>query len=92
MILKPQMDADERGLKIDKITEKIIGLAYDVANTLGCGFLEKVYENAMVIDGAGAPLRGPVTIEIEEDRIVGIHGGGIWVWHHYVFLFRHLTA
>jgi len=29
------------------ITEKIIGCAYTVANTLGCGFLEKVYENAL---------------------------------------------
>ncbi len=29
------------------LTEKIIGCAYTVANTLGCGFLEKVYENAL---------------------------------------------
>jgi GxxExxY protein len=29
------------------ITEKIIGSAYTVANTLGSGFLEKVYENAL---------------------------------------------
>jgi GxxExxY protein len=29
------------------ITEKIIGCAYTVANILGCGFLEKVYENAL---------------------------------------------
>jgi GxxExxY protein len=31
----------------EQITEKIIGCAYMVANTLGPGFLEKVYENAM---------------------------------------------
>ena len=30
------------------ITEKIIGCAYDVSNTLGTGFVEKVYENALV--------------------------------------------
>ena len=29
------------------ITEKIIGQAYKVYNTLGYGFLEKVYENAL---------------------------------------------
>jgi len=29
------------------ITEKIIGCAYTVANILGSGFLEKVYENAL---------------------------------------------
>ena len=34
----------------DEITEKIIGAAYKVANTLGCGFLEKVYENALCIE------------------------------------------
>ncbi|MFC4211137.1 GxxExxY protein [Pedobacter lithocola] len=34
----------------DEITEKIIGAAYKVSNTLGCGFLEKVYENALYIE------------------------------------------
>jgi len=31
----------------DELTETIIGCAYDVANGLGNGFLEKVYENAL---------------------------------------------
>jgi len=31
----------------DLLTEKIIGCAYTVANSLGHGFLEKVYENAL---------------------------------------------
>ncbi len=31
----------------DALTERIIGCAYTVANTLGPGFLEKVYENAL---------------------------------------------
>jgi len=34
-------------LEINRITEKIIGCAYTVSNTLGAGFLEKVYENAL---------------------------------------------
>lgn len=34
-------------LTINEITQKIIGSAYTVANELGCGFLEKVYENAL---------------------------------------------
>jgi len=33
--------------QFNQITEKIIGCAYRVGNTLGCGFLEKVYENAL---------------------------------------------
>ncbi len=42
------MDADER--RLNQITEAIIGAAYAVANELGIGFLEKVYENAMVVE------------------------------------------
>ena len=33
---------------VDALTERIIGSAYKVHNTLGPGFLEKVYENALV--------------------------------------------
>ncbi|HEV8604763.1 MAG TPA: GxxExxY protein [Tepidisphaeraceae bacterium] len=40
-----QMHTDEETL--NGITERIIGAAYKVANELGCGFMEKVYENAM---------------------------------------------
>lgn len=36
--------------ELNSITEKIIGAAYVVSNTLGCGFLEKVYENAMFLE------------------------------------------
>jgi len=39
------MDIDRAVL--DDITERIIGAAFLVANTLGVGFLEKVYENAL---------------------------------------------
>jgi GxxExxY protein len=42
------MNTDER--RLNEITEKVIGCAYDVANGLGCGFLEKVYENALRIE------------------------------------------
>lgn len=34
-------------LPSSELTEKIIGFAYNVSNSLGCGFLEKVYENAL---------------------------------------------
>jgi len=34
----------------EQITKKIINAFYKVNNTLGYGFLEKVYENAMVIE------------------------------------------
>jgi len=34
----------------NEITHKIIGCAYAVANQLGAGFLEKIYENALFIE------------------------------------------
>ena len=33
---------------VNEITQKIIGCAFEVSNTLGIGFVEKVYENALV--------------------------------------------
>ncbi|MDR3676239.1 MAG: GxxExxY protein [Acidobacteriota bacterium] len=43
------MNVDERGFKHRELTEKIIGVFYDVYNELGHGFLESVYEEAMAI-------------------------------------------
>jgi GxxExxY protein len=31
-----------------ELIEIVVGAVYEVANTLGCGFLEKVYENALI--------------------------------------------
>ena len=39
------MHADETG--VNRLSERIIGCAFQVLNTLGAGFLEKVYENAL---------------------------------------------
>ena len=36
--------------EFDQLTEKIIACVYRVSNTLGSGFLEKVYENALAIE------------------------------------------
>lgn len=37
-------------IKHEDVTDKILGCFYTVYNTLGYGFLEKVYEKAMVIE------------------------------------------
>jgi GxxExxY protein len=49
------MNADER--RLNEITEKVIGCAYAVSNELGCGFLEKVYANAMYVEVTRNGLR-----------------------------------
>lgn len=40
------MDTDEHRLK--QLTEKVLGAVFEVSNTLGAGFLEKVYERALL--------------------------------------------
>lgn len=41
----------------DAISQRVIRCAFDVSNTLGVGFLEKVYENALCIELKRAGLR-----------------------------------
>jgi GxxExxY protein len=43
------MNANSR-LELDALSSKVIGCAFEVSNSLGCGFLEKVYENAMTVE------------------------------------------
>ena len=48
------MDTD---YKHSETTEKIIGAAYAVYNSLGFGFMEKVYENALALELKDLGLR-----------------------------------
>ena len=41
---------EEPRSEINRVTERIINCVYRVSNTLGSGFLEKVYENALAIE------------------------------------------
>ena len=43
------MNTDYKDSKYKELTKKIIGTFYKVYNNLGYGFLEKVYENALMI-------------------------------------------
>jgi GxxExxY protein len=56
------------------ITERIIGAAYEVYNTLGYGFLEKVYENAMMVElrlvGLKAEQQVPIVV-VYKGEVVG---------------------
>ena len=61
------MNTDEHGW--NRITETIIGCAYRVANELGCGFLEKVYENALAHElrksGLSVEQQKPITVRYD---------------------------
>jgi GxxExxY protein len=43
---EPPMNADER--KCNDLMERVLGAVFEVANILGAGFLEKVYERALL--------------------------------------------
>ena len=64
------------------LSYKIIALALEVHNELGCGFLEKVYENALMIllDREGIPARqhSPANVYFQE-KIVGQYFADILV-------------
>ena len=40
------MNTDERGY-FDALTERVLGAVFEVSNSLGAGFLEKVYQRAL---------------------------------------------
>ena len=47
LIEGPRMDTAAHGSESD-LTEAVIGSAFEVANVLGAGFLEEVYERALI--------------------------------------------
>jgi len=59
---------------INELTELVIGCAYSVHNTLGAGFLEKVYENAMLLElraaGLNVQAQSPIAVRYR-DEVVG---------------------
>lgn len=61
------MDTDK--INEAELTQKIIGCAYTVSNSLGSGFLEKVYENALAIELRKNKLsyqqQSPVTVRYD---------------------------
>ena len=69
-------------MKDDDLTRQIIGCAYKVHNTLGEGFLEKVYENALRIElekiGLNIKQQEPINVTYE-GQLVGEYYADLWV-------------
>jgi GxxExxY protein len=68
------MDTDKHRWETNQITEAVIGAAYKIGNTLGSGFLEKIYENALAIEirksGLQVVQQHPIHVKYE-GAIVG---------------------
>ena len=68
--------------KHKELTEKIIRIFYRVYNTLGYGFLEKIYENAMMIEfrKEGIPAVAQSSIKVlYKNELVGEYYADILV-------------
>lgn len=60
-------------MELEQVTQRIIGCAFKVSNGLGCGFLEKVYERALVHELKKVGLRA------ESQYSIAVHYDGIVV-------------
>ena len=73
---------DFQDTKHKTLTAAIISIFYKVYNTLGYGFLEKVYENAMMYEfkkaGIPAVSQSPIKV-LYEDEIMGEYYADILV-------------
>ncbi|HEY2962473.1 MAG TPA: GxxExxY protein [Pyrinomonadaceae bacterium] len=69
-------------MEISNLTHTIIGCAYKVHNTLGSGFLEKVYENALKIELDKLNIEARQQQELQvwyEGHVVGIYHPDLWI-------------
>jgi len=59
-------------MELNEITEKVIGCIYKVSNTLGGGFIEKVYQNAtaLEISKSGLLVQQQFPITVKYDSVV----------------------
>ena len=71
------MDTNENEILYKDLSYKIVELAMRVHRKLGYGFLEKVYENALMVlfrrEGIEAKQQAPITVDFEEEI----------VWNYY---------
>jgi GxxExxY protein len=60
-------------MKINDITYAINGAIFEVNNTLGPGFLEKVYENALIVElkirGLKAKSQAPIKVTYKDETV-----------------------
>jgi GxxExxY protein len=74
-------------MKIDKITYEINGAVFEVNRQLGAGFLEKVYENALLIElrerGLTAESQVPINVAYK-GRLVGDYFADIVVQNQVI--------
>lgn len=52
-------------MQYEELTKAVIGCAYNVYNTLGCGFLESVYEHSLLLELSAAGLHAQPQVGLD---------------------------
>ncbi len=89
------MNLNKSLASINLITEKIIGAAFEVSNTMGCGFLEKVYEKALAVElrHAGCNVATQRIIKVKyRNIIVGDYIADLLVEEQVLVEVKHAVA
>ncbi len=74
------MDGDGRRAELNRVTEVVIGCAFKVSSGLGIGFLERVYENALVHE------LGKAGLGVEQQKSLQVWYDGVIVGQFYADL------
>jgi len=79
----------------DNITEIVIQCAMQVSNTLGVGFLEKVYENALIVELQKTDLKIEAQKKIEvfyDNVVVGEYIADLLIADHVIVEVKAIKA
>jgi len=82
-------------MDLNEITYKINGAVFEVNRVLGAGFLEKVYENALLIEltdrGLKAETQTPIPVEYKNKK-VGEYFADIVVENQVIIEIKAITS
>ena len=82
-------------MEINNLTHKVIGCAYKVHKILGPGFLEKVYENSLLIElrKQGIDARQQVKLPVwYEAQRVGLYFPDLWIENQLIVELKAIVA
>ena len=86
------MDTDKNEKIEDELSGRIIGCAFQVLNTLGPGFLEKVYENALTLELQLAHVKVAQQVPLKvwyRGRVVGDYFADLVVENQIIIELKH---
>ncbi len=79
----------------EELTSKILAACFEVSNELGAGFLESIYENALLIalhqKGINAVAQAPIEVRFR-DQVIGKYYADIFVENQVILEIKAVVA